>query len=332
MQVLAPTYALWWTESEPPVRMDFSRSRGRGREPPSWKPALPWGPTPPHERGGRKVCEAICATHTFRKGGPGTTDFEKLLGKWDSIFLKTVDPTREKRIEAILGTLDTRSRAPLRVLDLGTGPGPLACRILKRFRGSRVLGVDSDPVLLRVGEQALSRYGSRIAWVLADLREKDWCSGLPAGSFDAAVSSLALHWLEEREIRSLYRDLRRLLRPEGLLVNGDFLPSQQTKKGLRGQGAEGDGDRRAETVNASVRAFKPKWARWWNALEKEPSLHSAFTERQIRMPGPIPPRRTSGPRIPVPLESHERGLRNAGFREIAVVWRDQNFRVLIGTR
>lgn len=228
--------------------------------------------------------------------------------------------------------LGTRFHAPVRVLDLGTGPGPLAARILKQLRGSRVVGVDSDPVLLRVGGRALSRYGSRASWVLADLREKDWSSGFPSGSFDAVVSSLALHWLEEREIRALYRDVQRLLRPEGLLVNGDFLPSHRTKKGTRDPGTESDGARRALKVDASVRAFKPKWERWWSALERAPSMHSAFRERQIRMPGPVPPRRTSGPRVPVALESHERGLRNARFRETAVVWRDRDFRVLVGTK
>jgi len=261
-----------------------------------------------------------------------TTDFESLLAKWDSISLNTVDPTRERRMEAIVGVLGTHFHGPIRVLDLGTGPGPLAGRILKRFRGSRVIAVDSDPVLLRVGEQALSRYGSRITWVLADLREKDWSSGFPTESCDAAVSSLALHWLEEREIRILYRNLRRLLRPEGFLVNGDFLPSHRAKRGIRGEGAESDGDRRAEKVDASVRAFKPKWERWWGAIEKDPSMRAALRERQIRMPGPLPPRRNSGPEIPVPLEAHERGLRDAGFRETAVIWRDQGFRVLVGTK
>ncbi len=260
-----------------------------------------------------------------------TIDFENLLAKWDSIFLQTVDPTREERMEAILEVLGTHDRVPLRVLDLGTGPGPLAGRVLSRFRGRQVVGVDSDPVLLRVGEQALSRFGSRVTWVLAGLREKDWFYGLPDGGFDAVASSLALHWLEEREIRSLYRDLRRLLRPEGIRVNGDFLPAYPTMRSVRGHEAESDRDRRAGKEDASVRAFKPKWERWWRVLESEPSMRSAFRERRIRMPGTIPPRRTSGPGVPVALESHERALRNAGFRKTTVTWQHRGFRVLVGT-
>ncbi|MGP8078834.1 MAG: hypothetical protein ACLQD8_02330 [Thermoplasmata archaeon] len=74
-----------------------------------------------------------------------TTSFKSLLAKWDSIFFKTVDPTREERMEAILGVVGAHFHVPFRVLDLGTGPGPLAGRILKRFRGSRVVGVARTP-------------------------------------------------------------------------------------------------------------------------------------------------------------------------------------------
>jgi adenylate cyclase, class 2 len=55
-------------------------------------------------------------------------------------------------------------------------------------------------------------------------------------------------------------------------------------------------------------------------------------ERQIRMPGSIPPRRTTGPKIPASLEFHTRALRDAGFRKTAVAWRVREFRVLAGVR
>lgn len=258
-----------------------------------------------------------------------TTDFEKLVSEWDSMFLTTIDRTRDRRTEAILGTLGTGCQPPFRVLDLGSGPGPLAGRILQRFSGSRVVGVDSDPVLLRVGKKAAARYGPRARWLVADYRERDWHSGLPVGSFDAAVSSLALHWLEETEIRSLYRDLRVLLRPGGLVVNGDFLPSKKSQNTIHDPAPFSERRPRAANQVQLIQSFKRKWARWWNALEREPALHSAFVARQIRMPGTIPPRRTSGPTVPVNVESHVRALRNAGFRETAVTWRDAGFRVLV---
>ncbi|MCI4363127.1 MAG: class I SAM-dependent methyltransferase [Thermoplasmata archaeon] len=261
-----------------------------------------------------------------------TIDSGSLLAKWDSMFLRTVDPTRERRMEAILGVLGPGSHRPIRVLDLGTGPGPLVARILDRFGGSRVVGVDADPVLLEVGRRALRRHGERVSWVLADLREKDWSSGLRMASFDAAVSSLALHWLEEREIRSLYRDLRRILRDGGRVVTGDFLPSERTRKRSRDPGGASGGDYRAQKEDAAVRAFRVQWTRWWSALEREPTMRSAFREREIRLPGAIPPRRTPGPTDPVTVETHQRSLRDAGFGGTAVAWREDGFRVLVATK
>ncbi|MGP8078833.1 MAG: methyltransferase domain-containing protein [Thermoplasmata archaeon] len=154
----------------------------------------------------------------------------------------------------------------------------------------------------------------------------------PGESVDAAVSSLALHWLGEREIRSLYRDVHRPLRPEGILVNGDFLPSHRATGATRDPGTASERDRRVEKVEVRVQAFKSKWKRWWSQLEREPSMRPAFTERDVRMPGPIPPRKSWGPKIPASLESHERGLRDAGFGETVVTWRDYDFRVAVGVK
>lgn len=47
-----------------------------------------------------------------------TTDFDSLLATWDSMFLNSVDPTRERRMEAILAVVGTSSHPPFRILDL----------------------------------------------------------------------------------------------------------------------------------------------------------------------------------------------------------------------
>jgi SAM-dependent methyltransferase len=253
---------------------------------------------------------------------------ERLFELWDPMFSETVDPTRTRRMSEILRALGNRSRGPITVLDLGSGPGTLTERMLRRFPKSRIVAVDTDPVLLRVGEEALQRFGKRTNWVLADLRKKSWASELPIRRFDAAVSSLALHWLEEKEVRALYRDLRTLLRPGGLLVDGDFLPASSTKSPSRSSGRRGG----AGKIRSNQRGFRSEWKTWWDAVENEPSMRAVLRERHARMPGEIPPRRTTGPKIPLSLEAHERALRDAGFRDTTVSWEDGGFHVLIGVR
>jgi SAM-dependent methyltransferase len=253
---------------------------------------------------------------------------ETLFQRWDPMFFETVDPMRKRRMEGILRSLRAHVRGPIRVLDLGSGPGTLTGRVLVSFPRSRVVAVDTDPVLLRVGAEALHRFGGRALWVLADLRKRSWTSRLPGRRYDAAVSSLALHWLEEDEIRNLYRSLQPLIRPGGVLINGDFLPSDPTKDPERTDKSY----RNSERTRASLRSFRTQWEEWWTAVDEEPSMQRVLRQRRTRMPGEIPPRRTTGPRPPVPLEAHQQALREAGFRETAVTWRDRGMRVLMGVR
>ncbi|MFZ3355725.1 MAG: class I SAM-dependent methyltransferase [Thermoplasmata archaeon] len=257
---------------------------------------------------------------------------ENLLEKWDPLFSKTVDPARTGRMDAILGDLYVHFRGEFRVLDLGCGPGPLTAQILRRFPKCRVVALDTDPVLLRVGAVALNRYSKRLRWVLADLREKDWVTDLPVRRFDAVVSSLALHWLEKEEIRALYSNLRGVLRPGGLFLNGDFLPSSRSKGRVGSPGRAVERSPSGVRPSLDTRDFKRGWTKWWEALSAEPSMSKALSERQIRMPGTLPPRRTTGPKIPVSLETHQRALRDAGFRQTSVSWQARGMCVLLGIR
>lgn len=257
---------------------------------------------------------------------------ERLLRRWDPMFSRTVDPTRDHRTAAILATLADRPSGPHRVLELGSGPGPLTERMLERFPKCRVVSVDIDPVLLHVGRVALRRFQRRTTWVLADLRRQGWSTALPRARFDVAVSSLTLHWLEEKEIRSVYRTLRTLVCPGGLVVEGDFLPARAPKEPLKRPTKTTTPPRSSERDPRELRAFKVQWGEWWGALASDPSMHAPLRERQVRLPGPFPPRRTSGPKAPAPLEFHVEALRDAGFQEPTVVWQDRGFRVLVAVR
>jgi SAM-dependent methyltransferase len=57
-----------------------------------------------------------------------------------------------------------------------------------------------------------------------DLRKPGWAPALgldrPA---DAAVSTTALHWLDAAQLRAMYAELATVLRPGGLLLDGDHL-------------------------------------------------------------------------------------------------------------
>jgi SAM-dependent methyltransferase len=98
--------------------------------------------------------------------------------------------------------------AGLRVLDAGCGPGAHAAALVER--GAVVTAVDASPAMV---ELASERLGGEVRVLRADLAEP-----LPfeAGSFDAVLCSLVLHYLCDWE--PALSELRRVLRSGGSLV------------------------------------------------------------------------------------------------------------------
>jgi len=143
------------------------------------------------------------------------------INRWDRQQEESL-PDREDRFTALIDAVEegTERRDPL-VLDLGCGPGSLAVRLLDRLPRATVIGIDADPVSLTLGQAAYSgRPGLR--FLDLDLRVPGWSGRLGLDRLaDAAVSTTALHWLREPDLRAMYAELAAVLRPGGLLLNGD---------------------------------------------------------------------------------------------------------------
>jgi SAM-dependent methyltransferase len=107
-----------------------------------------------------------------------------------------------------------------RVLDLGTGDGRLLALLLQDHPERRCVGVDSSELMLDAARERFAA-DSRVEIVAHDLNER-----LPElGSFDAIVSSLAIHHLEHPRKRSLYAEAFALLEPGGLFANFEHVAS-----------------------------------------------------------------------------------------------------------
>lgn len=231
------------------------------------------------------------------------------------------NPTREARFEAMLDIVEASVPSRFRALDLGCGPGGLSLRLLRRFPGARCVGVDFDPVVLRIGRGALGDGGGRMTWLDADLRSSGWDRGLPPGKFDAAVSTTALHWLESAALRRLYRDVARRLRPGGVFVNGDHFPWGDDSFIL----SELAGRVRSVRAARDGSSSWGSWRAWWDAAAKDPQLGRLFPEQARR--------RSAHPKHgDVSLGVHLRALRAARFRSAEVVWRDLENGVLYAQR
>jgi tRNA (cmo5U34)-methyltransferase len=128
-----------------------------------------------------------------------------------------------------------RGRAIGRFLDVGAGDGASSELLLDLDgvgSGSTAVLVDfSEPMLGRAG-QRLARFGERWRAVRGDLREPSWRESLPAGAFDAAVSSYAIHHLTSERKRALFHELFDRLAPGAMFVNMDVVSIDGPLRGL----------------------------------------------------------------------------------------------------
>lgn len=100
------------------------------------------------------------------------------------------------------------------VLDLGCGTGALAAMIADAAPAARLTLLDGAPAMV---EQAAATLGPRCTEVLV----QDFAAPLPVGPFDAVVSALAIHHLDDAAKASLYARAHGALRPGGAFVNAE---------------------------------------------------------------------------------------------------------------
>jgi cyclopropane fatty-acyl-phospholipid synthase-like methyltransferase len=103
-----------------------------------------------------------------------------------------------------------------RVLELGTGSGETARRVLARHPSAELIGVDAS-------REMLDRAGEVLPAGRVQLRVARLTDPLPDGPFDVVVSVLAVHHLDGAEKADLLWRAAGDLTPGGRLVLGDVV-------------------------------------------------------------------------------------------------------------
>jgi ubiquinone/menaquinone biosynthesis C-methylase UbiE len=103
------------------------------------------------------------------------------------------------------------------VLEIGGGGGAMAAGVLGRYPAVRMTVADLDPLMVRVTERRLARFGARAMATVGD------ATALPFddASFDVVVSSLMLHHIGRWE--AAVAEAVRVLRPGGRFVGYDLV-------------------------------------------------------------------------------------------------------------
>jgi SAM-dependent methyltransferase len=267
-----------------------------------------------------------------------TPNWHEWLTRWDSMQTAYL-PFREARFAVMLDAVEVLIGQEFLAVDLASGPGAISQRLLARFPRARCVAVDYDPALLALGRGALGTEGGRLRWVEADLRDPAWVTQLEEERVDAVLSTTALHWLDAGSLARIYRQLGSLVRSGGVLLNGDhmrFAPHLPSFRALADWVIE---RQRAE-------AFKARgvddWRSWWSAFRQQPGMHPLVEERERRFARISAPGHQTGPTSeedkdeeegasPI-AEVHEAALRDAGFREVGLIWRQPDDGVLLAVR
>jgi len=139
------------------------------------------------------------------------------LQRWDpptflALMHETV-PDYERLQDETVAATGTDAK---RVLELGTGTGETARRVLTRHPAAVLVGLDASGEMLDCARAALP--ADRVELRVARLEDP-----LPDGPFDVVVAALAVHHLDGAGKAELFRRIADSLTPGGRLVLGDFV-------------------------------------------------------------------------------------------------------------
>src|ERR1700737_2893346 len=101
-----------------------------------------------------------------------------------------------------------------RVLDVGSGGGRLLAMVKGTRPGVECVALDFSPTMLQVLRE---NFGDEVGTTVV---EQDFSRMLPdLGSFDAVVSSFAIHHVPDERKRALFEEIYGLLNPGGVFLN-----------------------------------------------------------------------------------------------------------------
>lgn len=130
-------------------------------------------------------------------------------------YLSREIPHRELAESMLLAALPERVD---RVLDLGTGDGRLITLVRSAHPDAEAVGLDSSQAMLN---RAAERFATGPT---TELRFHDLREPLPhTETFDAIVSGLAIHHLEDARKRELFDEVRSHLSPNSVFANLDLV-------------------------------------------------------------------------------------------------------------
>jgi ubiquinone/menaquinone biosynthesis C-methylase UbiE len=122
------------------------------------------------------------------------------------------------RLDKIYDRLASHIQDEQRVIDLGCGTGALTLRAAQK--GARVKGIDVNPQMLKIAREKATLAGLAQNLELEEMGVAE-LSGEQSESYDVAMSGLCFSELTEDEVIYTLKQVKRILKPGGLLLVAD---------------------------------------------------------------------------------------------------------------
>ncbi len=222
-------------------------------------------------------------------------------------FLEKADIYIQERRKLInnmssLFSFYVKEKREIQILDLGCGDGVLTEELLLKDKSIIATLVDGSLTMLEKARDRLNAY-SGIYFILASFQEL-LTGTIPLGNFDFCVSSFAIHHLEIKEKKNLFRYVYGHLNAEGHFVNIDVVLSPS--EGL-------------EEWYFSI------WREWMQHMQGQLNLKDELPEDIIRRyKDPLSMNK------PDTLEDQLEALKEIGFRDVDCYYKNGIFAVFGG--
>ena len=128
-------------------------------------------------------------------------------------LMRRIVPGYDIQSSLLIDLIPFDATAPMRVLDLGSGPGTLAKLVLERYSNAEVVAFDLTEEMLDAARDRCGEFGSRLATVVGNYAVDDVGS-----SYDLVLAGLTLQHLDDRQRLDVLRRLHAALTRGGVFL------------------------------------------------------------------------------------------------------------------
>lgn len=219
--------------------------------------------------------------------------FEQEAKEYDQIIINLI-PYYQQIVDAVVASLPANKNAKLDILDLGCGTGTIAAAVKQAYPNAVLTCLDISQNMLDIAKYKLED-DENTSYILSNFYDFEFTH-----KYDAVVSSLALHHLENNDDKQqFYHKIYAGLKDNGCLINADVILAPTDDL----QAAYMQAWRSFMIANTSEEEVDNKWIPTYYAEDR-----------------------------PITIKKHCSMLDAAGFASTKTVWKYNNFAVYMAVK